>query len=71
MRILSAQSDIAAEPKAPQMVKLDPERRAKLIAFIEGNKWIPKAAKERTIGQLTKTEVPQKLLDRLESRMGE
>jgi hypothetical protein len=53
------------------MVKLDPERRAKLIAFIEGNKWIPKAAKERTIGQLTKTEVPQKLLDRLESRMGE
>ena len=71
VRILSAQGEIAAEPKAPQMVKLDPERRAKLIAFIEGNKWIPKAAKERTIGQLTKTEVPQKLLDRLESRMGE
>ena len=71
MRILSAQGETAVERKVPQMVKLEPERRAKLIAFIEGNKWIPKAAKERTIGQLTKTEVPQKLLDRLESRMGE
>ncbi len=52
------------------MVALDPERRAKLIAFVEGNKYIPKDAKNRILDQLKKPEVPNEMVERLESRMG-
>ena len=57
-------------PKAPEMIELTEERRQKLIKFIEGNKWIPKTAKERTIGKLKKEKVPAEMVIRIESRMG-
>ena len=57
-------------PKAPEMIELTEERRQKLIKFIEGNKWIPKTAKERTIGKLKKEKVPAEMVNRIESRMG-
>ena len=57
-------------PKAPEMIELTEERRQKLIKFIEGNKWIPKTAKERTIGKLKKEKVPAEMVSRIESRMG-
>jgi hypothetical protein len=57
-------------PKAPEMIELTEERRQKLIEFIEGNKWIPKTAKERTIGKLKKEKVPAEMVSRIESRMG-
>ena len=57
-------------PKAPEMIELTEERREKLIKFIEGNKWIPKTAKERTIGKLKEEKVPAELVNRIESRMG-
>ena len=68
VRILSAEE--GEEPAAPSMVTLDPERRAKLIAFVEGNKYIPKDAKKRILDQLKKPEVPNEMVERLESRMG-
>jgi hypothetical protein len=52
------------------MITLDPERRAKLVSFIEANKRMPKQAKERILSQLQNPEVPQEMVDRLESRMG-
>ena len=53
------------------MIELTEERRQKLIKFIEGNKWIPKTAKERTIGKLKKEKVPAEMVSRIESRMGD
>jgi hypothetical protein len=49
---------------------LDPERRAKLIAFVEANKRMPKQAKERVLAQLQEPEVRKELVERLEGRMG-
>ena len=68
VRVLSAEE--GQEPEAPSMVALGPERRAKLIAFVEGNKYIPKDAKNRILDQLKKQEVPNEMVERLESRMG-
>ena len=58
------------EVVAPEMVKLTSERRAKLVAFIEGNTRMPDEAKARILSQLEAEEVPAEMLTRLENRMG-
>lgn len=58
------------EITGPAMVELTEERRAKLVAFVEGNKRMPDEAKKRVLAQLQEKEVPQQMVDRLESRMG-
>ena len=68
VRVILADGDV--EPAAPAMVKLDPERRAKLIAFVEANKRLPKQVKKRILEQLENAEVPSEMVERLESRMG-
>ena len=60
----------STEPEAPAMVELDPERRAKLVAFVEGNARMPAEAKARILGQLEKDQVPARMVERIESRMG-
>jgi len=60
----------AAMPQEPQMLELSEERRAKLVAFVEGNKRMPKEAKERVLSQLAKPQVPARMVARIESRMG-
>ena len=55
---------------APEMVRLDPERRARLVAFVESNNRMPADAKARVLGQLEAEEVPAEMVSRLESRMG-
>ena len=54
----------------PAMVELAPERRAKLIAFIEANAYIPEDAKNRILGQLRQDKVPLRVVERIESRLG-
>ena len=53
-----------------EMVELTDERRAKLMAFIEGNGYIPPDAKKRILAQLKKDKVPANVVERIESRMG-
>lgn len=60
----------SAPPAEPEMVELTPERRAALIAFIEGNTRMPAEAKARVLGQLAGDRVPAQVVERLESRMG-
>lgn len=60
----------AAEPETPEMVRLDPERRARLVAFVEGNNRMPAEAKARLLTQLEADEVPAETVNRIESRMG-
>ena len=59
-----------AVPEAPAMVELTEERRAKLIAFIEGNKRMPAEAKQRVLSRLSQPKVPAQMVERIESRMG-
>jgi RND family efflux transporter MFP subunit len=60
----------ASEPAEPELVQLDPERRARLVAFIEGNQFMPADAKERVLAQLKQDRVPAQMIERIESRMG-
>lgn len=60
------QSGVA--PEEPEVVTLDEERRAKLVAFVEGSR-MPDEAKARVISQLEQDEVPAETIARLESRM--
>ena len=54
----------------PQTVALTPERRAKLIAFINAATRMPKAAKDRVLAQLNQDVVPARVVERIEARMG-
>ena len=60
----------AQPPAGPQMLELSEDRRARLVAFVEGNKRMPKAAKARVLAQLSEPQVPAKMVERIESRMG-
>lgn len=58
------------EPVQPDTLVLTEERRQKLIDFVTANQMMPKDAKERILLQLASPEVPAKIVERLESRMG-
>ncbi|MGX9351316.1 efflux RND transporter periplasmic adaptor subunit [Shimia sp. W99] len=60
----------AATPEAPEMVALSDEDRARYVAFIEANKAIPADVKKRLITALNRPEVPARMIERLQSRMG-
>jgi hypothetical protein len=53
----------------PEMITLDDERRAKLIAFVNDGR-MPDDVKARIIGQLEADEVSSETVIRLEARMG-
>ncbi len=56
-------------PDQPAEITLTPERRAKLIAFVEGNTRMPQDAKTRILTQLNQEKVPTDVVERIESRM--
>jgi len=59
----------AAEPDS-ELLELTPERRAALIAFIEGNQRMPAEIKERVLAELAKEKVSARTVQRIEERMG-
>ncbi|MBE0414433.1 efflux transporter periplasmic adaptor subunit [Yoonia sp.] len=59
----------AAAPAEPDMIALDDERRAKLVAYVTQSP-MPDDVKARIIGQLQADEVSSETIARLESRMG-
>lgn len=58
-----------APPPAEELLALDPERRARLIAFVEGGR-MPEAVKARLLARLAEDRVPAGVVARIESRMG-
>lgn len=70
IRIRPLRPGDADAPAEPQTIALDPERRARLIAFVEGNTRMPSDVRDRLLQQLAEDEVPAAMVDRLESRMG-
>ena len=66
-----AQSGEAAEDETKAaLIDLTPERRAELIALVEGNDRLPKDARERILVQLREGRVPAEMVQRIEARMG-
>jgi membrane fusion protein (multidrug efflux system) len=59
----------AVAPQPPEMITLDDDRRARLIAFVEGSR-MPPPVQARVIGQLEQDEVPADVVEDLETRMG-
>ena len=55
---------------AAGLVELSDERRARLVAFVEGNDRMPAEARERVLAQLKEPMVDAQVIDRIESRMG-
>ncbi|WOI55471.1 efflux RND transporter periplasmic adaptor subunit [Palleronia sp. LCG004] len=53
-----------------EFLELSDERRARLVAFVEGNERMPQDAKERVLAQLRETRVPAGVVERIEGRMG-
>ena len=62
--------EAGAAPAAPEMLALSAERRARLVAFIEGNQRMPAEAKARVLTRLSEDLVPAQMVERIESRMG-
>jgi len=56
--------------EVPETILLDPERRARLRAFVEGNTRMPPDIRARTLSALEADEVPRATVERLEGRMG-
>ncbi|MEM9971594.1 MAG: efflux transporter periplasmic adaptor subunit, partial [Pseudomonadota bacterium] len=59
-----------AASQEPELLALEPERRAKLVAFVEANAFMPSDVKTRSLGQLQEERVPAQMVERIESRMG-
>ncbi len=54
----------------PELIELTEDRRAKLVAFVEGNSRMPEEARKRVLAQLSEPSVPAQLVSRIETRMG-
>jgi RND family efflux transporter MFP subunit len=70
IRIRPVRDGVAAPEKIAEMIPLDPERIARLKAFVGQNKRMPEAARERILKQLEEGQLPADTLARLEKRMG-
>lgn len=70
VRVRPMRAPDAAVPPDPELLELTPERRAALIAFVQGNARMPAEAKARILDQLAQDRVPAQVIERLESRMG-
>jgi multidrug resistance efflux pump len=68
---------IRVNPRAPgdrtleakKMIKLDTDRRDKILTALRDNKNLPEAVRDRLIKQFEKDEVPADVLERVETRM--
>ncbi|WP_264211018.1 efflux RND transporter periplasmic adaptor subunit [Leisingera thetidis] len=54
----------------PELIELSDERRARLVALVEGNSRMPSEMKARMLQQLAEAKVPAQLVTRIETRMG-
>ncbi|MDX5384400.1 MAG: efflux transporter periplasmic adaptor subunit, partial [Rhodobacterales bacterium] len=55
---------------APELLELTAERRARLVAFVEGNTRMPAEMRTRLLAQLQQDRVPAAVVQRLEQRIG-
>lgn len=70
IRIRPVRPEGQEAPQEPELLALDPDRRARLVAFVEGNQFMPDEAKTRVLSALKEDRVPARMVERIESRMG-
>lgn len=71
IKVRPVRPGVAVEAMAePATVELTEERRAALIAAVEGNARMPEEAKARVLEQLRQDKVPAEVVARIEARMG-
>ena len=61
---------VSSAPETPELMELSDERRARLTAFVEANSRMPDEARQRVLNQLSQPQVPARVVERLESRIG-
>ncbi len=69
VRPLQQGADAAAVTE-PELIELTEERRARLVAFVEGNGRMPSEVKTRVLSQLSQPKVPAAVVSRIEKNMG-
>lgn len=70
IKVRPMRGDAPAAVEEPEMIELTEERRAKLVAFVEGNKMMPDEVRTRILGRLKQPKVPAAMVERIEARMG-
>src|SRR6056297_2710385 len=70
IRVRHMRPGVEESPALPELVRLHPESRGRLVAFVEGNARMPAEARERVLTELRNDEVPADVVNRIESRMG-
>lgn len=70
IRVRPVRDEGATAPAEPDLVPLDPERRAALIARVEANTQMPEGVRTRILSQLGQEQVPARLIERLEQGGG-
>ena len=64
----AAQDEVAQEEAG--LLELSAERRARLVAYVEGNARMPAEMRDRLLAQLQADRVPADVVERLEQRIG-
>ncbi|PVA09621.1 efflux transporter periplasmic adaptor subunit [Pelagivirga sediminicola] len=62
--------DAGAAPEPQAMLELSAERRARLVAYVEGSRDMSADMRDRLLDQLAQARVPASVVERLENRMG-
>lgn len=70
VRPLRLGADAQVVAPEPELIELTEDRRAKLVAFVEGNTRMPEEARKRVLAKLAEPSVPAQLVNRIETRMG-
>ncbi|MEX1235999.1 MAG: HlyD family efflux transporter periplasmic adaptor subunit [Roseovarius sp.] len=65
-----ADVDGKAQDETSEMMNLSDERRARLIAYVEGSRDMPDAMRTRLLDQLAQARVPASVVEQIETRMG-
>jgi hypothetical protein len=70
IRVRPQRDEGALAPAEPELIALDPDRRAALIAQVEGNTQMPDQVRTRILSQLEQEQVPARLVERIEQGGG-
>ena len=70
LRVEAGMEYPAPAPADNALVELTPERRAALVAFVEGNQAMPAETRARVLAKLRQEKVPAEVVQRIEARIG-
>lgn len=70
IRVRPQRAEGALAPAEPELIALDPDRRAALIARVSGNTMMPDQVRTRILSQLEQEQVPARLVERIEQGGG-